>query len=171
METKRRLKVLYVCPFAHYSGHPPWAATYEPDALARAGGEVNLLTFCGITGEIKVKVPHLTVMSQARFTRPIQRVTRLFLARWTLSTLPIMFLENFLTLAVAIRLKRKLKYDIIHLRDGEPFLFTPLLLSLPQRIGIFSFEDQAHLESLYQLSQLTIVSRNDRCPKETCLPE
>lgn len=44
-----------------------------------------------------------------------------------------MFLEDFLTLARAIGLKRKLKYDIIHLRDGEPFLFIPFLLSLPCR--------------------------------------
>ena len=42
------MKILYVCPFAHHAGHPPAAAIYEPDALARAGAEVKLLTFYGI---------------------------------------------------------------------------------------------------------------------------
>ena len=44
-----------------------------------------------------------------------------------------MVLEHVLTLAVAMRLKRKLKYDIIQMREGEPFLPAPFLLSLPFR--------------------------------------
>jgi glycosyltransferase involved in cell wall biosynthesis len=126
----KRVRVLYVCPFAHYTGHPPWAAIHEPEALARAGAEVKLLTFYGIIDETKVKVPHLTVLPRVRFTRSLQRVISFLLTRWSVSRWLLMFLENFWTLAVAIRLKRKLKYDIIHLRDGDPFLFIPFLFSL-----------------------------------------
>jgi hypothetical protein len=44
-----------------------------------------------------------------------------------------MFLETGLTLAMAARLKRKLDYNIIHLRDGEPFPFLVHLINLPLR--------------------------------------
>jgi glycosyltransferase involved in cell wall biosynthesis len=131
--TPKRIKVLYVCPFAHHPGHPPSAAIHETQALARAGADVNLLTFCGIIDKTKVKVPHITVFSHSEFPRPLQRSVNLSFARWTLFRWLVMFLENFLTLAAATRLKRKLKYDIIHLRDGEPFLFLPFLLSFPHR--------------------------------------
>jgi len=131
--TKKRIKVLYVCPFAHYSGHPPWAAIHEPEALAQAGAEVTLLTSYGIIDETKVKVPHVIVLPRSRFPYLLQRLVNLFFTRWALLRWAIMLLANFLTLVLAIRLKRKLKYDIIHLRDGDPFLFLPLLLSLPLR--------------------------------------
>jgi glycosyltransferase involved in cell wall biosynthesis len=131
--TPKRIKVLYVCPFAHYSGHPPWAAIHEPEALARAGAEVSLLTSYGIIDETKVKVPHVIVLPRSRFPHSLQRLIHLFFTRWALFRWAIMLLANFLTLVLAIRLKRKLKYDIIHLRDGDPFLFLPLLLSLPFR--------------------------------------
>lgn len=42
-----------------------------------------------------------------------------------------MSFETFLTLAAAIRLKNKLAIDVIHLRDGEPYLFLPHILCLP----------------------------------------
>ena len=126
---EKRVKILYVCPFAHYTGHPPWAAIHEPEALARAGADVTLLTFYGIIDNTEIKVPHITVISRTKLPHPMQRLVNLFLTRWSLSRWLIMFLENFLTLAVAIRLKRKLKCDIIHLRDGDPFLFIPFLLS------------------------------------------
>jgi glycosyltransferase involved in cell wall biosynthesis len=131
--TPKRIKVLYVCPFAHYSGHPPWAAIHEPEALARAGAEVNLLTFYGIIDGTEVKVPHVTVIPRTKGLLPVQRLINLFFTRWTLFRWPIMVIENIWTLAIAIRLKRKLNYDIIHLRDGDPFLFIPLVLSLPFR--------------------------------------
>jgi glycosyltransferase involved in cell wall biosynthesis len=40
-----------------------------------------------------------------------------------------MFFETFSTLVKAIFLKKQEKYDIIHLRDGDPFLFLLLLLN------------------------------------------
>jgi glycosyltransferase involved in cell wall biosynthesis len=131
--TPKQIKVLYVCPFAHYSGHPPWAAIHEPEALAQAGVRVTLLTSYGIIDNTEVKVPHVTVISRSGGIFLLQRLINFFFTRWALFRWPIMLLANFLALVLAIRLKRKLKYDIIHLRDGDPFLFLPLVLSLPFR--------------------------------------
>jgi len=40
-----------------------------------------------------------------------------------------MFLETWLALSVAIRLKKRKQFDILHLRDGEPFPFLVHLLN------------------------------------------
>jgi len=132
METKKRIKVLYVCPFAHYTGHFCWAATVETHALSQGGVEVRLLTFCGVTDEAEVKVPQTTAREHIKLGIPLYHLAN-FLRKWGLTVWLSMFLETFLTLTVAIRLKRKLNYDIIHLRDGEPFLFLPHLLNIPLR--------------------------------------
>ena len=50
------MKILYVCPFAHYSGHHPHVASVEPDTLQDNGIDTTLLTFCGIINEQKVNV-------------------------------------------------------------------------------------------------------------------
>jgi len=42
-----------------------------------------------------------------------------------------MSFETFLTITTAIRLKKRLAIDVIHLRDGEPYLFLSHFLSLP----------------------------------------
>jgi len=127
--TKKQVKVLYVCPFAHYLGHFPWAATYETRALAQAGAKVDLLTFCGVTGKAKLKVPQLTVLPHIKLAIPVYYLAN-FLRKWRYTRRLSMFLETCLTLAVAVRLKRKLDYGIIHLRDGEPFPFLVHILSL-----------------------------------------
>lgn len=44
-----------------------------------------------------------------------------------------MFAETVMTLTKAVKMKRREKYDILHLRDGEPFIFLPFLISLPHR--------------------------------------
>jgi glycosyltransferase involved in cell wall biosynthesis len=129
MVGKKRLKILYVCPFAHYTGHFAWEAANETYAMARTGVEVELLTFCGVTDEVEVKVPHLTTTTLSKLGGPIYRLAN-FLRRWGSTLWISMFLETYLTLTTAIRLKEKLGYDTIHLRDGEPFLFLPHLLSL-----------------------------------------
>ena len=131
--TTKPIRILYVCPFAHYSGHPPWAAIHEPEALAQAGAEVTLLTSYGIIDQTPVKVPHITVLSPSRATSVAQRATNLFFTRWALFRWPVLLLADFLTVALAIRLQHKSNYDIIHLRDGDPFLFVPLVLTLPFR--------------------------------------
>jgi glycosyltransferase involved in cell wall biosynthesis len=132
MTAGKQLKVLYVCPFAHYTGHFPWEAAHETLALAKAGVDVNLLTFCGVTDEAEVKVPQLTALSQSRLGATIYSLANFF-RKWAITRWLCMFLETYLTLSVAIRLKRKPGYNIIHLRDGEPFLFLPHLLNLGQR--------------------------------------
>jgi len=128
--TRKRIRVLYVCPFAHYPGHPPWAAVYETQALARAGAEVELLTFCGVIGKAEVKVPQLTVRPYIKLAIPLYYLASL-LRKWRLTRRLSMSVEAFLTLAVTVRLKRKLNCDIIHLRDGDTFLFLVHLFNLP----------------------------------------
>jgi len=129
MVAKKRLKILYVCPFAHYTGHFSWAAVHETQALVQAGAEVNLLTFCGVTDKAKVEVRQSTVRDHTKLGIPLYHLAN-FVRRWKGIGFVAMFLEAFLTQSTAIRLKRERGYDIIHLRDGEPFIFLPHLLSL-----------------------------------------
>lgn len=119
------MKILYVCPLAHYTGHYPYAAVAEPRELAKAGAYVSLLTFCGITGDPKVVVKHHTVMGDNRLFKFLRRST---LSRWLL-----VFVETSTTIMKAIKVCQKQKYDIIYLRDGQPFFFVTHLLSLPFR--------------------------------------
>ena len=62
----KRIKVLYVCPFAHYEGHFPWASIYETRALKQAGIDVELLTFCGVRDKTEVEVPQATARQYMR---------------------------------------------------------------------------------------------------------
>jgi len=119
------MKILYVCPYAHYSGHHPHAATVEPETLTQSGKDVALLTFCGITNNPTLSVLHETAAKDSRLLQCLRKHT---LSRWFL-----MLAETLLTLRKAVRLYKKGKYDIIHLRDGEPFIFAAPLLSLFHR--------------------------------------
>jgi len=91
-----------------------------------------LLTSWGIIGEEQLKVPLLVVFPRNRYTVPLRYLADFF-RKWALSLWLLMFFEAFITLSKAVWLKRKFNYDIIHLRDGEPFLFLPHLLGLPFR--------------------------------------
>lgn len=126
----KQIKVLYVCPFAHYPGHFSWAATRETGALKQAGIDVRLLTFCGVIDEAEVKAPQHIVISSTglgHFVRQSFTVLRKnTITRWL-----VMSFETFLTLTTAIKLKKRLEIDVIHLRDGEPYLFLPHILCLP----------------------------------------
>jgi len=128
---KKSIKVLYICPFAHYSGHHPHVATVEPGRLAKSGLDVTLLTFAGIINDTQVKVKHIKVLSSDE--HPIIHSTLKFIRRYTLPRWVIMFFETAMTLNKAVRMKRKESYDILHLRDGEPFLFLSHLASLLYR--------------------------------------
>jgi len=127
--TSKQLKVLYVCPFAHYPGHFSWAATRETAALKQAGVDVRLLTFSGVIDEAEVKVPQVTVLSDTGlggYVRSFFTIVRKnAITRWML-----MSFETFLTLSKAVRLKKSLAIDIIHVRDGEPYVFLSHLLGL-----------------------------------------
>jgi len=126
----RQMKVLYVCPFAHYPGHFSWAATRETGALKQAGIDVRLLTFCGAIDETEIKVPQITVLSRTGSGHLVRQLFAILrknaITRWLL-----MSFETFLTLTTAIKLKKRLSIDVIHLRDGEPYLFLPHILCLP----------------------------------------
>jgi len=121
-----------VCPFAHYPGHFSWAATRETAALKQAGIDVRLLTFSGVIDECEVKVPQITVLSKTGMGHYLRRfftvVRKNAITRWML-----MSFETFLTLAKTVTLKKKLAIDIIHVRDGEPYVFLSHLLGLPYK--------------------------------------
>jgi glycosyltransferase involved in cell wall biosynthesis len=119
------LKIIYVCPYAHYSGHHPHASTIEPKVLFDAGVDVILVTFCGITNNPTMPVKHYKVMNDWRILKWIRKST---IPRWFL-----MLCETVATLWKAIRLYRKYSYDVIYLRDGEPFFPISHMLSLPFR--------------------------------------
>ena len=40
------------------------------------------------------------------------------------------FIEQFSTLCLAVSLRRTLEYNVIYLRDGDPFIFIPFILGL-----------------------------------------
>jgi glycosyltransferase involved in cell wall biosynthesis len=130
--TKMPTRALYVCPYAHYPGHFAAAALQETQALADAGIDITLLTFCGVIGDETIKVPNLVIFAQTPRNKPLQSFLRL-LRKWTLTRWMVMSFETLLTLSRAIGIKRKKGVDIIHLRDGEPFIFLSHLLSLPFR--------------------------------------
>lgn len=119
------MKVLYICPFAHYSGHPPFAAMNEPRILQDNGCVVTLLTFCGIIQGMESRVKHINVLPSGHWLHGYLKWIRTqTIARWVL-----MLLETVLTIGKAVRLRKR--YDVFHLRDGEPFLFISHITSLP----------------------------------------
>lgn len=127
------MKILYVCPFAHHSGHPPWAAIHEPSALAQAGADVDLLTFYGIIDKTEVGIAHKSIIPRTKCIRLLEKCISFFIVRLPLLRWLVLFFANILTVASAIRLKKKLNYDVIYLRDGDPFLFAPIMFSIPLR--------------------------------------
>lgn len=128
----RQIKVLYVCPFAHYTGHFPWAAVHETQALAQAGVEVELLTFCGVRDDAQVKVLQTLVRQCIKLSLPLYHLANV-LRKWKTTQRLSMFLETWLTLSVATRLKKSKQFDILHLRDGEPFPFLVHLFGCTTR--------------------------------------
>lgn len=128
-EPAKGISVLYVCPWAHWTGHPPQAITRESSALLKAGAEVSLCTFRGIRDQEGLKeIPHRTVVS-SWLGFPLGIITRL------LHSLPkgrslAGFLEQLATLCLAVKLRKSVRYDVIYLRDGDPFVFIPFVLGL-----------------------------------------
>lgn len=125
------IRVLYICPFAHYSGHHPHVATVEPERLAKSGLDVTLLTFEGIINNAGAQVEHIRVLPQNRLLvlyKIFKKLRYNTLPRWLM-----MFVETTATLIKASLLMRKGKYDVLHVRDGEPFIFLPHLIGLPYR--------------------------------------
>lgn len=126
METvEKKRKILFVAPFAHCDGHHCYEACIETEALSTAGMEVVLLTFNGLIDEsVRPKIVMKTVLGINH--RPIiDRMNSRDLTKW-----PSMLVAALLTLIVALQIYGKEKFDVIHLRDADPFPFLPRLVGL-----------------------------------------
>lgn len=128
-EPEKKFKVLYVCPLAHWAGHRPQALAQETCALLKAGVEVSIFTFWNILGQKEPHaIPHKSVVSSwigfpLRVLRYLENITSM--ARglaW--------FLEQLTTICLAVKQRKALRYDVIYLRDGDPFIFIPFVLGL-----------------------------------------
>ncbi len=114
------MKVLYVCPLAHETGHMPWAASHEPQYIP---GDVTLLTFSGIRPGCDPGVPERRVLNSDKWLKLSARLRRYFLGQWVMRVA-----DEWMTVLEAAKLGKS--YDYIFLRDGEPFPFTPHLASI-----------------------------------------
>lgn len=128
-ESEKRIRILYVCPLAHWAGHQPHAAIKESSALVKAGVEVSMCTFRGILGQKEPQIiPHRAVIS-SWIGFPLGILTHLL--HYSVKTKGLAwFLEVVSTLFLAVRLRKTLSYDVIYLRDGDPFIFIPFVLGL-----------------------------------------
>lgn len=116
-------------PFAHRPGHYARAATAETAALARAGAEVALVTFDGVLNSpASQDVRLFSVLGSLPFAAPYRMLWR-FLNTSIFPRLFLTFFESFCTLVLSLWLNRRKGFDVIHLRDGDPFLFLPHLLT------------------------------------------
>ena len=130
-ESEKPIRVLYVSPWAHWSGHPTDTAIKESTALVKAGAQVSLCTFRDILGRKEPQtIPHRTVVS-SRIGSPLGVLANL-LTSLKLSPMKGLswFLEQFSTAFLAVKLRKTFKYDVIYLCDGDPYIFTPVLLGL-----------------------------------------
>lgn len=128
-ESPKRRKILYVCPLAHRGGHRPHAIVTETKALSMAGFDPTLLTFDGVEGEKEVpRIQHLTILSQDKISSLVRFSTKI-LNHSTLTQYVAVLFEMFSSLLKAVFVKKKGEYDIIHLREGDPFPFLVLLLN------------------------------------------
>ncbi len=128
-ESAREFRALYVCPWAHRPSHAPQAVIRESSALLQAGAQVSVCTFRGVLRhEEPLAVPHRSVASGC-VGRPLGVIAHL------LGSLPggrnlARFVEHLATIGLALRLRKALGYDVIYLRDGDPFIFVPFVLGL-----------------------------------------
>lgn len=112
------MKVLYICPFANHAGHPPTAAVTETKALTEQGVDVTLLTFDGLMHGADSSVPEIQVMPRKD---GLVNMRKHLLSQWVLR-----FIE---TSSVFRKAAGQKGYDIIHVRDGDPFVWMPMLFS------------------------------------------
>ena len=120
LDARRRLRILYVCPLAHLVSHLPYAAVSETAALAKANQDVTLLTFAPlqyVAADPNVKLFH-ALGSENKNLRRLLRPA-LDHRRHPRIALSLAFL---LTLLEVQKLRRKTRFDVIHIRDGDDFM-------------------------------------------------
>jgi glycosyltransferase involved in cell wall biosynthesis len=122
------MHILYVCPFAHYTGHSSWSAEKESQSLIDAGANVTVLTYCGLQNDRLITAKQLRVVDMAWHQGVLPWVIKKLRIHKTSQRLA-MFLETFSVLKSAIDLRKKIKIDSYHLRDGEPFPFLVQVLT------------------------------------------
>jgi glycosyltransferase involved in cell wall biosynthesis len=113
------LKILYVCPLAHETGHMPFEASKEPQWLQ---ADTTLLTFHGIREGCVAHVPELKVINGKRWLGTTRHLRKYYLGQWIMRVMDV-----WGTVWKAARIGKD--YDFILLRDGEPFTFAPHLAS------------------------------------------
>lgn len=120
------MKVLYVSPWAHRPIHFAPAAVRETSRLKEAGLDVTLLTCCGLVDPaFCLDVPHRTVFAEGGlFYRMLPYLYRWKPLKWLAG-----FLELISTLGYGLALYRQDRFDVLHIRDGEPLVFLPFLLT------------------------------------------
>ncbi len=104
------MKVLYVCPLAHLSGHPPFESTKETRVMKEQGVDVELLTFCGVNKGFDIEVPHKIVFSNNKVFEALRRY--LFI-QW--------IMRAFEYLSTIVKAEIIAGDRPIYLRDAEPF--------------------------------------------------
>jgi glycosyltransferase involved in cell wall biosynthesis len=129
IQFQQGIKVLYTCPMAHKNFHPRSRLIRETAALKKAGIEISVCTFCGVSDEIiPGDINQKTVVSSGlgRLLLVFQKIEKT--GYW--GNYFAGFIEKFSTLYLALKLKRKLKYDVIYLRDGDSLIFEQVVLGL-----------------------------------------
>lgn len=128
------MRILYVCPWAHRAGHYPQAAAQETGALAKAGAHVCLYTFRGLLGDrVRDGVDHQEAVS----TRIgfLAGILSRMLTVSTAARLAAQYIEFLVTLLLAAHWRKRQGYDVVYVRDGDPFLFVPILMGLCSKHG------------------------------------
>ncbi|MDD5387687.1 MAG: hypothetical protein PHQ22_10880 [Sulfuricurvum sp.] len=127
------MKVLYVCPFAHDLASYSYMSIYETKALHEAKVDVELLTYKGLLDKTNAGIRQYTVYKYTNILLRLLYYLAGLLRKSRYTRMLAKMLEYYLTLKVAIKLNREHNYDIIHLREGDPFLFILYLLNLRLR--------------------------------------
>ena len=119
------VKILYICPFAHDLASYSFMARYESEALSKVA-DVELLTFKGLLDNAPIALKQWQARQNLGILTPMYylaclmretRYTRMFAK----------LLEYFLTVWVAVKMRKD--YDVLHLREGDPFLFMLHLIN------------------------------------------
>ncbi|MFA5054816.1 MAG: glycosyltransferase [Dehalococcoidia bacterium] len=123
------MKILYVCPWAHLPSHNPHFIAKESAAFLQAGVDVVLCTFQGILdNKESTDIIHKKVTS-TWYGYPLGLLSRLLHSSMKLRLIAG-FIEQSVTLFLAVKLRKSQAYDFIFLREGDPFIFLPILLGL-----------------------------------------